>query len=252
MPCLPCELRLVHRRIYVNFSGYDSFPFTKNDGTFHKQTQFQYIFICCSTPHISMCTGSVLLRNYILFYLHVVFLFIFYLSLDTRETSFVSAITAAGVTYAVTRACTMGDLVECSCDKNRILRRLHYSTSDGNSNDDTSITSTAIISHGQEQRKRERRGRWGRGRRQRHRSNKNNDNIDDNLLRNRNIYRNVVLPDGDWEWGGCGDNVNFGFRKSKDFLDSRYRRRSDIKTLVKLHNNNAGRLVSMTTLAHIG
>lgn len=36
---------------------------------------------------------------------------------DTRETGFVNAITAAGVTYAVTRACTMGDLIECSCDK---------------------------------------------------------------------------------------------------------------------------------------
>lgn len=173
---------------------------------------------------------------------------LFYLSLDTREASFVSAITAAGVTYAVTRACTMGDLVECSCDKNRLLRRLHYSTSGDNSHDDTSpITTTAIISHGQEQKERDRR-RQRRGRRQRHRNNQNdnnnNNNIDDNLLRNRNIYRNVVVPDGDWEWGGCGDNVNFGFRKSKDFLDSRYRRRSDIKTLVKLHNNNAGRLVS--------
>jgi hypothetical protein len=50
--------------------------------------------------------------------------------------------------------------------------------------------------------------------------------------------------DGDWVWGGCGDNVNFGYRKSKDFMDAPYRRRSDIKTLVKLHNNNAGRLVS--------
>lgn len=28
-----------------------------------------------------------------------------------------NAITAAGVTYAVTRACTMGELVECSCEK---------------------------------------------------------------------------------------------------------------------------------------
>lgn len=172
---------------------------------------------------------------------------LFWMSLDTRETSFVSAITAAGITYAVTRACTMGDLVECSCDKNRILRRLHYSTSGGNNNDDTTA---AIVSHGREQRQRERRrqrrrrGR-GRGRQQRHRNNKNIDNIDDDLLHNRNIYRNVVVPGGDWEWGGCGDNVNFGFRKSKDFLDSRYRRRSDIKTLVRLHNNNAGRLVSI-------
>lgn len=53
------------------------------------------------------------------------------------------------------------------------------------------------------------------------------------------------LPtEGDWEWGGCGDNVNFGFKKSRDFMDAPYRKRSDIKTLVKLHNNDAGRLVS--------
>jgi wingless-type MMTV integration site family protein 6 len=55
--------------------------------------------------------------------------------------------------------------------------------------------------------------------------------------------------DGDWVWGGCGDNVNFGYRKSKDFMDAPYRRRSDIKTLVKLHNNNAGRLVSYSVKA---
>lgn len=53
------------------------------------------------------------------------------------------------------------------------------------------------------------------------------------------------LPtEGDWEWGGCGDNVNFGFKRSRDFMDAPYRKRSDIKTLVKLHNNDAGRLVS--------
>jgi wingless-type MMTV integration site family protein 6 len=54
----------------------------------------------------------------------------------------------------------------------------------------------------------------------------------------------AAAADGDWVWGGCGDNVNFGYRKSKDFMDAPYRRRSDIKTLVKLHNNDAGRLVS--------
>ncbi|KAK0085520.1 hypothetical protein PV326_005883 [Microctonus aethiopoides] len=48
--------------------------------------------------------------------------------------------------------------------------------------------------------------------------------------------------EGDWQWGGCGDNVNFGFRKSRDFMDAPHRKRSDIKTLVKLHNNDAGRL----------
>lgn len=113
---------------------------------------------------------------------------------DTRETGFVNGITAAGVTYAVTRACTMGDLVECSCDKNtRHLKK---------------------IKHGTKKRKIE-------------------------VLDN-----NLSVSEGDWEWGGCGDNVNFGLRKSRDFLDTRYKKRSDMKTLVKLHNYDAGRLVS--------
>nr|CAD7257630.1 unnamed protein product [Timema shepardi] len=108
-------------------------------------------------------------------------------NVDTRETGFVNAITAAGVTYAVTRACTMGDLVECSCDK----------TVKGRSRLGSMSPEHAAITN---------------------------------------------AADGDWEWGGCGDNVNFGYRKSKDFMDAPYRRRSDIKTLVRLHNNDAGRL----------
>lgn len=61
----------------------------------------------------------------------------------------------------------------------------------------------------------------------------------------RTVEAKKSLPtEGDWEWGGCGDNVNFGFKKSREFMDAPYRKRSDIKTLVKLHNNDAGRLVS--------
>ncbi|XP_014236555.1 protein Wnt-6 [Trichogramma pretiosum] len=107
---------------------------------------------------------------------------------DTRETGFVNAITAAGVTYAVTRACTKGHLVECSCEKMNP--------------------------------KSSRYGKLGR-------------------LASKSRH----LPmDGDWEWGGCGDNVNFGFKKSREFMDAPFRKRSDIKTLLKRHNNDAGRL----------
>lgn len=51
--------------------------------------------------------------------------------------------------------------------------------------------------------------------------------------------------EGRWEWGGCSDNINFGYRKSKEFMDDRFRRRSDLKTLLLTHNYEAGRLVSV-------
>jgi len=57
-----------------------------------------------------------------------------------------------------------------------------------------------------------------------------------------------VSPDGDWEWGGCADNVQHGYKKSREFMDARYRKRSDLRTQVMLHNNEAGRLVPILFL----
>ncbi|CAH1176104.1 unnamed protein product [Phaedon cochleariae] len=99
---------------------------------------------------------------------------------DTRETGFVNAIIAAGITYQVTRACTKGEQIGCSCSKRK--------------------------------------------------------------RKKNNKKKYPQLPEGDWEWDGCGENIEFGIKKSKDFLDTRYKKRSDMKTLVKLHNYVAGRL----------
>lgn len=41
---------------------------------------------------------------------------------DSREAAFVYAISAAGIAYSVTRACSRGELTDCSCD-NRIRTR---------------------------------------------------------------------------------------------------------------------------------
>ena len=93
---------------------------------------------------------------------------------DSRETAFVYAITAAGVVFSITKACSKGALLQCACDNN----------------------------------------------------------ILDNA------------SDGEWEWGGCHDDVQFGYVKTKQFVDDRRkRRRGDLTTKIQLHNNEAGRLV---------
>ncbi|EGW11880.1 Protein Wnt-6 [Cricetulus griseus] len=52
-----------------------------------------------------------------------------------------------------------------------------------------------------------------------------------------------------WEWGGCGDDVDFGDEKSRLFMDAQHKRgRGDIRALVQLHNNEAGRLLEENCL----
>lgn len=110
---------------------------------------------------------------------------------DTRETGFVNAIIAAGITFQVTRACSKGDLLGCSCDK-----KMKYKINN----------------------------------------------------RKKHHKYNTGKMQSNYEWRGCGgDNINYGMKRSKDFLD-RHKNRSDVKNLVKLHNYIAGRLVSPNML----
>jgi len=93
------------------------------------------------------------------------------LRIACRETAFVYAITAAGVSYALTRACSDGSLKGCQC----VSTNRHKLTTEG------------------------------------------------------------------WEYEGCHDNVKFGYRIGKKFVDSRERGR-DFRATVNLHNNEAGRV----------
>lgn len=62
----------------------------------------------------------------------------------------------------------------------------------------------------------------------------------------------------DWLWGGCGDNLNYGYRFSREFVDAREREKSFSKgsaesgrQQMNLHNNEAGRRVRQSSSAHI-
>ncbi|XP_055296354.1 protein wingless isoform X1 [Sitodiplosis mosellana] len=45
----------------------------------------------------------------------------------------------------------------------------------------------------------------------------------------------------DWEWGGCSDNIGFGFKFSREFVDTGERGRT-LREKMNLHNNEAGRI----------
>ncbi len=58
----------------------------------------------------------------------------------------------------------------------------------------------------------------------------------------------------DWLWGGCGDNVNYGYRFSREFVDAREREKNyprgsveHAHTLMNIQNNEAGRMVRKWT-----
>jgi len=52
----------------------------------------------------------------------------------------------------------------------------------------------------------------------------------------------IILGDKDWNWGGCSDNVVFGEKASKQYIDN-LETGVDERAIVNLHNNEAGRRV---------
>ncbi|XP_014864525.1 PREDICTED: protein Wnt-8a-like [Poecilia mexicana] len=99
------------------------------------------------------------------------------LRIATKETSFVHAISAAGVMYTLTKNCSLGDFESCGCDDSRIGQT------------------------------------GGRG----------------------------------WIWGGCSDNIAFGEKISRQFVDA-LEDGHDARAAVNLHNNEAGRLAVKATM----
>ncbi|TMW54918.1 hypothetical protein DOY81_000151 [Sarcophaga bullata] len=55
-----------------------------------------------------------------------------------------------------------------------------------------------------------------------------------------NVQAGSVAGVRDWEWGGCSDNIGFGFKFSREFVDTGERGRN-LREKMNLHNNEAGR-----------
>ena len=51
-----------------------------------------------------------------------------------------------------------------------------------------------------------------------------------------------------FEWGGCSDDVNYGRRFARTFIDAKERENMDARALMNLHNNRAGRQVDIISL----
>jgi len=45
----------------------------------------------------------------------------------SREAAFVYAISSAGVVHSISRACNRGDLLNCACDKRRLVSAIRTS-----------------------------------------------------------------------------------------------------------------------------
>lgn len=101
-----------------------------------------------------------------------------------REASYLNAIASAGLVHAVTRACSQGNLTDCSCD---------------------------VTKHGES--------------------------------RDANFK---------FLWGGCSDNVKYGLKFSRDFLDKfekqLFMTDKQARHLVVIHNQEVGRDVSIETI----
>ena len=130
--------------------------------------------------------------------------FLYNINSDYRETAFIYAITSAGVTFSITHACSMGELQQCGCRKNSPKPHVH---------------ANKVISVKQ---------------RARH----------DFPPNGVNSFPDQAFPmddNSEFEWGGCGDNILYGYTMSKQLMENQAR---DGRSMIIEHNNEAGRLVS--------
>jgi len=179
---------------------------------------------------------------------------VFVCVLGTREAAFVYAISAASVAFAVTRACSSGELEKCGCDHN-----VHGVSPEGRSL--FSLSHTHTHTHTKTQRKQK-------------------DQLIQYIWMQCNLKVNnarfkifilfkkkgqtdvissiLIMPSYlhvliGFQWSGCSDNIAYGVAFSQSFVDVRERSKgqSSSRALMNLHNNEAGRKVTYMHFTYI-
>ncbi len=62
------------------------------------------------------------------------------------------------------------------------------------------------------------------------------------------VSRNGIFNEEGWQWGGCSDNVAYGVKIGKQFVDAAEDTGSKVRNAMNLHNNEVGRQVKMSLL----
>ena len=127
------------------------------------------------------------------------------------------SITSAALTYSVARACSAGTIYTCSCGPSEQLQQ-----------QTATVSNSANNYYLQQQ--------------QHHQQQQQYEHAQSTRLRQMSPLRQTH----DWQWGGCSDNVEFGYKFSREFIDATERER-DLRCAMNLHNNEAGRTVSVSS-----
>lgn len=127
-----------------------------------------------------------------------------FFSTDYRETAFIYAITSAGVTFSVTRACSLSHLHQCGCRKVNPKQKQHV------------IANNVIQSFP-----------------------RNDYPSAENQVPSQAF---PIGENEQFEWGGCSDNIHHGYTMSRQLMQEVKSR--DGRSMIIEHNNEAGRLVS--------
>lgn len=162
-------------------------------------------------------------------------------TVGSREAAFVYAISSAAVTYAVTRACTRGQLSRCGCDRTPHQEpqlRTHYAHRLISPAVEAPPAEPVTFARGaqfvRDSWSTPQPGADGTGRASL---------TADELL----SLSTLSAGDPSWKWGGCSAHVKRGMRLARRFLDSR-EVETDERALMNLHNNRAGRKAVKFTL----